>query len=147
LFVRWFNLCYYKQLSSILYTMSCRSLQSRLPGIQIVPMAFSEWLVCLPACFRPNDLISLVDLCWVHALFPQRHLVLFVVVDWRHVLDDSEEDWHGVFWEAGSGVSVKGSAMRTVGTRISGELTGAMLRNQSYPAQQDQCRWRRTQLE
>lgn len=81
-------------------------------------MAFREWLICFPTCLGPNYLISLVDLGWVDSLFPQRNLVLLVVVDGRHVLDDSEEDWHSVFGEAGSSVSVKGSARGTVGTRI-----------------------------
>lgn len=81
-------------------------------------MVFSEWLVCFPACLGPNDLISLVDLCWVDSLFSYRNLVLLVVVDGCHVLDDSEEDWHSVFGEAGSSVSVKWSAMGTVQTCI-----------------------------
>lgn len=93
-------------------------------------MALRKWLICFPACFGPNYLISLVDLCGVDSLFPQRYLVLLVVVDWRHVLDDSQENGHSVFWKAGSSVSVEESTMRTVKAHIWGIFTGAMLHNQ-----------------
>lgn len=81
-------------------------------------MRVCKWLICCAASLDPNDLISLVDLCRVDTLFPQRHLILLIVVDWRHVLDDSEENRHGVFWKASASVSMKVSAMRTVGSRI-----------------------------
>lgn len=93
-------------------------------------MVLRKWLICFPACLGPNNLISLVDLCGVDSLFPQGYLVLLVVVDWCHVLDDSQENWHCVFWKASSSVSVEESTMRTVKTRIRERLTGAMLHNQ-----------------
>ena len=60
----------------------------------------SSWL-------HPDDLVGLVDLCWIDALVSQWHLVLLVVVDWSHLLDDAEENRDCILWKLCSCVPIR----------------------------------------
>lgn len=62
--------------------------------------------IALTLLINPHDLIFSINLRGIDALLPQWDLVLFVIVDRRHLLDNPDEYRDCVFREMSSGVSI-----------------------------------------
>ncbi len=59
-----------------------------------------------PILVNPQHFIFRLDFRWVDPFVSQRNLVLFVIVNGRHLLDDSDEYGDGIFGKMDPGMPI-----------------------------------------
>lgn len=58
--------------------------------------------VTLSILIDPQKLVFWMDLLWINALFSKWYLILFVVMNRGHLLDDANEYWNSIFRQMNS---------------------------------------------
>jgi hypothetical protein len=119
--------------------------QSRLPIHHLLPMLHLKSPIRIRPRRRPQYLLHTLHFLRVHPLRPQRHLVLLIVVNRRHLAHDTEEVRYCVTREVRACVARRRQLVlfahgEEIG--IGGGLTAGDQRNRTCCGAQGVYRWR-----